>query len=1125
MHTALAVRTDFSIGESILNPKAAVKAAKTAGQSVIAITDTMSVTSMIAVTNAAKDAGMKPVIGCRVMLVDDHTWKKSKEQKNRPEFYATVYVKTSAGLLMLYRLLSLANSDERFYYKPLLSFGDLMDALGTVTGDDVAVTTSDTHSFLRHPEADQIVGELVRLIGKENVYASIIGARSAYFDAVNTIAGEMVEKHGIQPLAVRPAMYGNGSMQASAREVMGAITNNNKLSDPWHKSPFNRDFFIMEQPLFTQEIVAAAKRMKLRGRGDAGTLAKAAIANTQVLVDSVSFEWSKSPVSLPQMAPDEFEAVKAECKKGWATRFTRETFGHCPTRDELLEVYKPRLAYELEVLKALNFSGYFLLVQDIVVWAKSQGIMVGPGRGSVGGSLVAYLMGITECDPIRFDLMFERFINPDRIDLPDADLDFMRDRRHEVFDYIIQKYGQERVAGVSNFGKLGAASSIRDVMRSFNRPEAEYRCSKYVPDNHGQSVTLAEALAAVPEIQEMKGKNESAWTIMEALEGSIRNMSQHAAGVVVGGCDLTERAVIERRKGASVVNWDKRIVEEQGLVKIDVLGLATLDQIMLTLDYIRERHPKVPDITAIPLDDEKVLANFAAARTIGIFQFPKSGARKLLRELGKDGWITFNDVTAASGLNRPGPIEAGLTESYYRRKQGVEDVEYDHQLMEPILNTTFGVMVYQEQIMKISVVIAGYTPAESDKLRKIMGKKEPAEMAKQRDKFVAGCVKTVGSTEAWGAALFDKIEGFAGYGFNLSHSVEYTLISYQAMFLKTYYPVEFFSAALTILDEADLPAIIDEAERMGIEVDVPDVNNSTARFEIVTDTRLVMPFQRVKGLTTRSADAIVTARESLPGRRFEDIAQFENAVNKRLVNKAKIETLNQIGAFARIEPGQVPSNDPSRIKAQIENLPGLITAAMPIDRDLQNDKDTRLAILGVVADYQGQFGFANEDGSDGVPVKPFFGKKAGAMVITDAPNWEEEQQGQMSQSKSSRAILTALENNELDRADVYWTGLIKRPKEGKQVSPEEIARYMPFLRQEIELLKPPVIALVGSQAVRTFMPDFKGKASDVAGKVVYSKEFDCNFVIGFNPGEIFFAPEKADEMDKVFASVRKLIGR
>lgn len=1113
----LAARTDFSIGESILQVKQLVEAAKSLGEKAVAMTDTMSVTGMIDFTNRCKKAELKPIIGVRLRLVDDHTWRADKtdkkNKKGHPHYYATAYVLSEKGLKAIFRLLSIANQEPRFYYVSRLDFADLYAELDNLTSDDLRLTLGDTHPLTTHPDAVKIQEEIVTRLG--HIYASLVPIDTPYYARLNELAVAAIER-GAEPLVTRPALYHEG--EADAAEIMAAICNNNKVADPWHKSTYNRDFHILGLKDLAQQVGKASQRFVDRGNASAGQYFKQGLINTKGLTDAVKYEWSKAEVSLPQMAPNEFAAVVEACKKGWAQRFGSPVFGHLPSKSELATTYKDRLSYELSVLKKLNFSGYFLLVQDVVQFAKSSGILVGPGRGSVGGSLVAYLMGITDCDPIRFGLLFERFINPDRIDLPDADLDFMSERRHEVVDYLVQKYGQARVAGVSNFSALAAASAIRGVGKAAGLSEREYVCSKYVPKLHGANVPLPECAEQVAEIKTFAEKHAEWWDIMTRLEGTMRNYGQHAAGVIVGGVDLVERAVVERRKESHVVNWDKRIVEDQGLIKMDILGLSTLDLINLTLNYVKERTGKRPDLMRIPLDDEAVLQNFAKGMTTAVFQFESGGMRGLLKQLGKDGVITFEDITAATALYRPGPMESGMMESFYLRKQGLESVEYDHPSMMPILEETFGVIVYQEQVMQVARAVAGYSAPDADKLRKIMGKKLPEEMAKERGKFVEGCVATLGADPEWAGQLFDKIEGFAGYGFNKSHSVEYTLISYQSMWLKTNYPVEFFAAALTLMDEDKLPGIIRDAARFQIDVSMPDINISTNRFEIATDVRLVVPFQRIKGISGNTTGAILEARQAGP---FKNKADFLARVQKSKCNVRHQDALDRVGAFSRIELNQAPATDPSRIRDLIELIPGLVTANVPVNHDLDTTKEAKQDIEALVAEYRERHGPGGT--SDGMPIKPSFGRQAQIMIIQDAPNAQEEQVGLIGWSQSNGSVIDAMAVHDLGREDCYWTALIKRPKAEKQLTPEEIATYAPYLMREIEIVKPPVIVLLGSAAVRQFFPDFKGKASDQAGKVVYSKELDANLVIGFAAGEIYFAPEKQKNMEDVFHSVVDLL--
>ncbi|MBD9511666.1 DNA polymerase III subunit alpha [Ensifer sp. ENS10] len=1116
MHSILAARTDFSVGESILTTKFLIKNAVDAGAKAVAMTDTMSITGMIDFTNKAKAAELKPVIGVRLRLVDNPTWRPGdgEKKKDMPRgYFLTVYALKEAGMKAIFRLLSLGNSDTRFYYEPKLGFEDLYNEIAKLDSNDVAIVLGDAHSVLEHPDARDIVSALTFAL--DRVYAPLLPVDTPYYGRLNELAlHHMKLNNKVKPIVVRPAFYGQG--EADTQEIMTAIADNNKVTDGWFKSRHNRDMHVMGNAELVGEMKKAVAHLEKRGATGSAAHFKQGLLNTAELVNAVEYEWKKADVSLPVMSANEFQSVVEECKKGWKERFSEAVFGHQPEAADLVNVYKPRLAYELETLKRLNFSGYFLLVQDTVQFAKSNGILVGPGRGSVGGSLVAYLMGITDCDPIRFGLLFERFINPERIDLPDADLDFMSERRHEVVEYLTKKYGKDRVAGVANFGTLASASTIRDVGRVTNIPEKDYSVSKFVPKLHGQNVSLPDSRKAVPEIDDFACNYPVHWPIMERLEGTIRNFGQHAAGIVVGGCDLVERAVITRGKEGSVVCWDKRIVEDQGLVKMDILGLTTLDLIKLTTDYVRENSGKRLDLNRIPLDDEKVLANFAKANTTAVFQFESGGMRRLLKELGWSGSITFEDITAATALYRPGPMESGMMDSFYLRKQGHEPIEYDHPIMEPVLEETFGVIVYQEQVMKISQVIAGYSGAAADKLRKIMGKKLPEEMKKERKKFCDGCVATIACTEEWAGELFDKIEGFAGYGFNKSHSVEYTLISYQAMYLKTYHPAEFYAAALTMLKEEKLTGIIRDARQLGIDVSMPDINISTDRFEMATPVRLVMPLQRIKGISEKATTAILEARKTGP---FINKADFLSRVEKRVCNVRVQNALDLVGAFSRIEPGQVPANDPSRIKDQIELLPGLIASHVPIGHELNKDKDTKVYLGELVDEYRAAHGPTSGAGIDGYPVKPFFGKSADFMIISDAPGNEEDTGGVMGFSMSNNAVVEAIESASLDRSNAYWTALIKRPKRGKQVTPDEIAMYAPYLEREIELLNPPIIVLMGSTTTRHFLPDFKGKASDQAGTVIYSKKYDANLVVGFSPGEIYHDPDKQQNMNDVFAAV------
>ncbi|UUZ75407.1 DNA polymerase III subunit alpha [Polaromonas sp. P1(28)-13] len=518
-------------------------------------------------------------------------------------------------------------------------------------------------------------------------------------------------------------------------------------------------------------------------------------------------------MSLPVMAANEFQALGRKCIDGWNTRFSAPVLGHQPGGVELDTIYKDRLKYELSVLKSMGFAGYFLLVEDLVTWAKKSGIIVGPGRGSVGGSLVAYLIGITDVDPIRFDLIFERFINPERLDLPDADLDFMSTRRHEVIAYLADKYGADRVAGISNFSTLASASALRDAGRIHDLTPLQLMATKLVPKEHGQSFTLTESAKAVPELDRFKGDHPEIWGHALKLEGVMRSFGKHAAGVVVAGVPLVNRAVLETRDedGVPVVVWDKRVVEDWGLVKMDILGLSTLDVLEIARRYIEERHGKSIDYLRLPLEEKDIMDAFGRGDTTGVFQFESPGMKRLLRDLAMGGDLTFEDITATTALYRPGPMDSGLMDDFVQIKQGHKMPYYEHPNMIAALSATSSVVVYQEQVMQLAVDLAGFTRAEADHLRKAMGKKDKDKMAEQRDAWLAGC-KSKSSMEAGPAGeLFDKIEAFAGYGFNRSHAVEYSIISYWCLWVRVRYPAEYFAACLSVVGDDKVEGLVAEA--------------------------------------------------------------------------------------------------------------------------------------------------------------------------------------------------------------------------------------------------------------------------------------------------------------------------
>jgi len=1132
LRPVLFAKSHFSIGESLLEVEEIVDEAKRLGYAAACLCDTMTVSGMIDFSKRAQKAGIQPIIGVRLRIVDDLDYRAPKKgsgdrKKQIATWYPKLIARTEEGMQVILRLLSLANDEAHFYYEPRLSLADLLNEL---RGSDACyLLTGDVLSAFHPTVSTETLEEIGRTVASNLTLSEIVPVDTPYFDKINYRAMLAAEKYGWGVIVTSPTFYTEG--RADSAIVLGAICNNQSIDAPWVLRPHNADAYPLKPKSLAVRVSLARARINGRFPDCPAGYWRAGLEGNFGFADKIEYQWKKAPISLPKLADDEYEALVKECRIGWLKRFGgTPVFGDQPAAhgNDLRDKYKPRLEFELGVLKKMGFCGYFLLVQNIVRWSKENGILVGPGRGSVGGSLVAYLMGITDCDPLRFDLLFERFINPDRIDLPDADLDFMSDRRHEVVEYITKTWGEEYVAGISNYATLASASALRDAGRVFGLNPIDLACTKLVPKEHGQSVTLTQAAEAVTEIDIFRRSHAQIWDHALALEGKMRSFGRHAAGVVVSGVPLTERAVVERRKDGATVNWDKRVSEDQGLVKLDILGLSTLDTIKIALDYIFNRHSKKIDINAIPLDDPDVLSAFGRGETVGVFQFESGGMRKLLKDLASYEPLKFDDIAAATALYRPGPMDSGLMEDYVNIKQGLASVTYDHPNMEPALRDTYGVIVYQEQVMRVARDLAGFTLTESDHLRKAMGKKDKDLMATFRDKWVDGCASFSSMDKIHAGDLFDKIEKFAGYGFNKSHAVEYSLISYQMMWLKVKYPVEFYAAGMSMLaasnkQDADqkIKSLIKDALTHKIEVLPPDINISSGRFEIMTDDIVVAPFNVVKGISDNTARVIVAAREGGP---FKDFADFFARVDKRRCNVRHQASLRSVGAFARIEPGELDARHPDRKKDQIALMPSVVIDYVRANREIEVPLEVKKALVGLVQEYRD----ATSEYLPSVTV----GKSPKFMVITDAPTKDECDEGKIGKGRSFAPISEAMHLAGLDHNEGYYTCLSKAPKvkteaaDGKdksEITNDQMEMFLPILRKEIDLLKPPVIVCLGSTTARQFIKGMKGSIVDNCGTVVFDPTMDASIVVGISPGMIYFDNTKQALLNDVFSKVAEII--
>lgn len=1117
INQALSVRSDHSIGESIMQVKNIVENAKKFGFETIALTDTMSVSGLVDFSNKCKKEGIKSIIGCTVRVVKDPLYRKppkssgEKEKKNEA-YNLKVYAKSSLGVHSLMNLISKGNTEEYFYYHSRVGIQEVLDL------EDVIITTGDIFNLFHCSDAE----DLLRMIAeKHEVYIELCPVNTPLFDTLNEKAIRASKSLNIPVVAGYPFFYASED-DADTLDVLRAITSNMKMDSRTLNIPYTRDWCFDEPKKLVERMMKLSSRVPDIDRD----VIKATFANSAHIATVCNYSFEKLPPSLPKMADDEFAELVRLCKEGWSKRLGSEVMGFKPTNEQL-PVYKERLSYELSVLKKLGFSNYFLVVHDIVHWSKQNDVVVGPGRGSVGGSLVAYLIGITDVDPIRFDLLFERFINPDRIDLPDADLDFMSSRRSEVVEYIIGKYGKENVAGISNYSTLGPASALRDVGRVFNLDPLEYACSKQVEKEHGVTLSLEESATSVPDIAKFKAGRPIMWKHATKLEGCMRNLGQHAAGVIVAGEPIKNRAVVLNKKDAilPIVSWDKQVVEDWGLIKMDILGLTTLDIIALAKTYIKERHGKRIDMMKIPLDEPDVMKAFGRGETAAVFQFEGAGMRKLLKDLALEKPLTFEDITAATALYRPGPIDAGLVDQFVAVKQGRRIPEYDHPLMEPALKSTYGVLTYQEQIMQVCRDLAGFRMADADGVRKAMGKKDKDKMATYKEQFIAGAVKS-GMGEYAADHLWEQIAGFAGYCFNRSHAAEYSVISYWMMWLKVRYPAEFFAAAMTVIDdEGKLASLVTDAKRVGLSVFPPDINKSSSRIEIVGESELYAPFQAVKGISGNVASHIESVKEA-HGRPFASRADFDEAVSAAKlgakINKSHKEKLDRVGAFASIEAGQLAPLHPDRLRDRIELMPGFTVDSVKPDRGLNDERLAKLAILELSSKFDKCEGCSLKKGNHATPV---FGKKPKFMMVFDSPSYKEAQDGQMMVGDNAAIVKAALKEVGLSANDGYFTSLVKAEKRkgDKGLTTEQIMGCSDFLKKEIEILKPPVIITMGSNALRYFSPGIKGAPADLAGKVIYDPKLDASIVFGINPGMIHFDGSKVKLLQESMRILSELL--
>ena len=952
----LHLHTDYSLLDGACDVEKLVERVKRLGMPAVAMTDHGNIFGAVHFVNAAHKAGVKPIVGCELYICkkDDHNIERTPPEGDTYN-HLLVLAENEEGYRNLVRITSEA-SLHGFYYKPRVSKKFLAEHSKGLIGLSGCLKGEVAERLMeRNYDAARQAAAFYRdLFGKENFFLEIQDQGLETEKRIRSDFFRLEKDLGIPLVATNDSHY-LCEDDAEAQDVMVCIQTGKSVRDTNRMKFEGKQFYVKsadqmaevfkDSPEVVERTVAIAERCNLR--------------------------LEKVPSPFPH-----FDVPNGFTLDSYFEHITRQGFGR---RLEVLRTlsgagrlkhsladYEQRMSRELAIIQQMKFSGYFLIVWDFIRYARERGIPVGPGRGSAAGALVAYSMGITDIDPLQHELLFERFLNPERISMPDIDIDFCMNRRGEVIDYVTNKYGRENVAQIITFGTMAARAAIKDVGRAMDVPYSDVdRIAKMVPTT--LNIKLDDAIKESPALQEAYEKDKQVREVLETarkLEGLVRNSGVHAAGVVISPRPLIELVPLHKTKNDEIVTaFDMVAIEKMGLLKMDFLGLTTLTILDDTLKLIAQTHgndagmpvlsaeqgwPKPIPLTLddIPLKDEETYQKvFHKGLTSGVFQFESHGMRDVLRRYQPN---SVEHLTALNALYRPGPM--AMIDDFIERKQGRRKIEYDLPELRGILEETLGVFVYQEQVMQAANKLAGYSLGEADLLRRAMGKKKPEEMAAQRARFVQGAVQR-GYPPKKIEKIFDLMAQFAGYGFNKSHSAAYALLAYHTAYLKTHYPIEFMAALLTSItgDTDSVVKYINECREMGIPVEPPDVNISDANFTPHANA-IRFGLAAVKNVGSNAIESIVAARNKL-GRKFRSLYEFCEEVDLRLLNKRVLESLIKSGAM-----------DSFGRRAQVmQALDKAIERAQKTQRDAESGQH---GLFGVFADE------AQERANDSLPNVP-----------------------------------------------------------------------------------------------------------------------------------------------------------
>ena len=891
--------THYSVLDGLQKIPSMLDHVKELGMKAVAITDHGTLSGAIEFYKEAKARDLKPIIGMET-YVANRTHKDKDPVKDKGRYHLILLAMNNKGYENLMRLSTIANLDG-YYYKPRIDH-DLLEkynegllVLSACIGGEVGENFRNGQDEKAYEVArwyQQIFGDRYYIEIQDHGHPQHPHKWDEQVKA-NAKLLKLAADLGIKTVLTADAHYSQPG-DKEAHEILLCVQTGAFLSDQDRFSLKNFDLFVEDPQALIDRWGAEHPEL---------------IANTAELAERCSVEFELGRILIPKFPVPEGETEKSYLDKlvfkGLAERYGGVAPEKAATMsfDDIRALVGPevveRTHYELTVIDSMGFNGYMLIVQDFINWGKDRGIIFGPGRGSAAGSIIAYTLHITDLDPLTYGLLFERFLNPDRISMPDIDVDIQDNRRDEVIEYCANKYGLDRVSNIVTFGKMAARAAVRDVARVLEVPYAEAdRIAKLIPAPiQGRHIPLKVSIEKDPDLKKEYTENPTAKKVIDLairLEGTIRSHGVHACGVVIAPGELVQFVPLEMaQKGVVATQFPMGQIEELGLLKMDFLGLSNLTIIKNAMRIIKKVHGVEVDLSKVPLDDPETFALLGRGETTGVFQFESAGMKRYLRELKP---TEFDDVIAMGALYRPGPLSAGLTDSFIRRKNNLEKVEYAHPLMENALKSTFGVLVYQEQFMQISREVCGFTGGESDTLRKGVGKKKRDILEKMEVKFIDGAVKN-GVPKPIIEKFWKDLLGFADYCFNKSHSACYGMTSYWTAYLKAHYPAAFMAALMTS-DQGDTDRLaieIAECQHMGLEVLNPDVNQSFAEFAVVPDTNKIrFGLNAVKNVGANAVEEILRARKE---GEFKSLEDFLKRVNIRIVNRKNMESLIKAGAF------------------------------------------------------------------------------------------------------------------------------------------------------------------------------------------------------------------------------------